>query len=60
VAEAAGLEQIRPIELINGGMVGAIDMAIGWQRLNLWHQDGRVVEANFDGGRRAGDRSKPV
>jgi hypothetical protein len=35
MAKAAGVERIRPIELMDGAMAGAIDLAIGWERLNL-------------------------
>jgi hypothetical protein len=55
IAQAAGVEMIRPIERMNGQMVGAIDMMRAPRRLNLWHQDGQVILANFDGGRRSSE-----
>jgi hypothetical protein len=58
LAGAKGVAMIRLIESVDGVMVGAIDMMLAPTRLNLWHQDGRVVLANFDGGRRSGRHSK--
>ena len=46
-ARKAGVEQIRVVEFVDGPMVGAMDMMLSPNRLNLDCENGHVVRANF-------------
>jgi hypothetical protein len=46
-AREAGVEQIRVVEFVDGQMVGAMDMALSPNRLNLDCENGQVVRAHF-------------
>ena len=46
-ARKAGVEQIRVMEFVDGRMVGAIDMMLSPNRLNLDCEKGHVVRAHF-------------
>ncbi len=55
LAESCGVARIRVIEHTSTGMVGAIDLVLARKRLDLHHQDGRVVFAMFPAARSAGE-----
>jgi hypothetical protein len=47
MAETQGVDRIRVIEVADRVMIGAIDMMLAPDRLDLFHQDGRVAFAMF-------------
>jgi hypothetical protein len=54
-AEAKGVNRIRVTEIANGLTVGSMDMMLARNRLDLFHQGGRVVFAVFPRNRHAGE-----
>lgn len=54
-AEAADVEHVRVLEVANGQIVEAIDMAIVRERLDLFHVGGRIEFAVFPTCRHAGE-----
>jgi hypothetical protein len=54
LAESAGVARIRDLEMVDGYMMGAIDLVLAPSRLDLWHENGRVVRAVLPSVRSAG------
>jgi hypothetical protein len=54
-AEAEGVKRIRVTEIANGLTVGSMDLVLARNRLDLFHQGGRVVFAAFPANRPAGE-----
>jgi len=53
-ARATGVERIRILEIVNGTIPGPMDMGLSPNRLDLVHEQGRVVYAMFPTRRHAG------
>jgi len=60
LAKANGVVRTRVIEYVNGTMVGAIDLVLARNRLDLSVSDGRVVYAHFPTFRHAGRSPLPI
>ncbi len=54
LAEAKGVEKIRVVAIVNGVTVGAVDMTLDRNRLDLACENGLVVLAFFPTNRHAG------
>ena len=46
-ARNAGIGQIRMLECVDGRKVGAMDMMLSPNRLNLEYENGQIVRAHF-------------